>query len=492
MSCFYKHTDKKPLIFLLVIIITCQLVLAGSFLLVSVTVMAQEKSDSSTTSAVETTPPEDATSATSEVLTPTERTTEPIVDNTTESNQTTTENIIAPAETMLAEIASSVESAEISGTTTSEISTTTLEVGVIDQGVGTAQALILGTGDSNSNGSDGVSQTGLTMDTSGGSAPQILAKWEMDNATNTDEQYIGNDEASSTGAQFLPSGQLAVDKTIVICALVADNDGATDLDGVYASTYYPERVALAPSRQVDGGCGKIHGEESSLKPLSQERGVELFCNRLKNNNNNLPTFNTGESFDSICAPGGALEMSVAKVYCEENNLAYDDPAGDYKVEVYAQDKIGNFSPIFADTFKYLELTAFAVDFNNINYGLVQLNTPKIIQGNLNWETPIAANPATIRNVGNTRIQLVVKQNDFGLGKTANTWNVNYQARVGSTAVFVSYPPEQAMVISQVLDLAEANALDFGIEVYNFPPESTSAYAGQMTLAANKAEQLNCH
>lgn len=503
MAYFYKFTAKRPLTFLLVIIVTCQLILFSSFLFSLTAVLAQVEENSSAESPAETTIPESAapiiaespppteTPTETNSETPTETTLETIIEATpktaTEQNPTPAENIIAPTET-----ASNTEPVDITGVATNnETSTTTLESSTANQESGTAQTIILGTGDSSDN-SGGVSQTGLTMDTSGGFQPIVLAQWTMDIASSTDGQYVGNDDASSTGAQFLPSGQLAVNKTIMVCAVAADQDGAADIDGVYASTYYPENIALASSRQIDGGCGKIYGEEFVLKPLSEEQGAELFCNKIKNNNNSLPAFNTDESFDSFCAPNGKLALLAARLYCAEKVLAYDDPAGDYKIEIYAQDKIGNLSPTFTNIFKYLELTAFAVDFNNISYGSVQLNTPKIIKGNLDWETPVAANPATIRNVGNTRMKLLVEQNDFGLGKTNGAWNIGYQTRVGVISAFVSYLPEQTTVVGQIIDLAETNALDFGIEVYNFPSESTSTYAGHMILTADKVDYLGCY
>lgn len=507
MTYFCNFTAKRPLTFLLVIIVTCQLILFSSFLFSLAAVLAAEEESSGAEPSVETAVPESAASIITESPspiktateinseTPTEASLETIIETpaelTTEQNSAPEGSTVSTDKTAPTEMAPDTEQTDATSGVSGETGITTLESSTADQKSGTPRAIILGTGD-NINSGSGISQTGLTVDNGGEFQPIILAEWVMNSATNTDEQYAGSDDSDITGAQFLPSGQMDVSKDIVVCALVTDNNGAADTDGVYAKIYYPENISLALSRRSEGGCGKIYGEEFSLELLSQNEGNELFCNKLKNSNNNLPIFNANKSFDSICTPNEESALLTAKIYCANKKLAYDDPAGDYKVEIYAQDKSSNTGLTFTSTFKYLELTAFAIDFNNINYGSVQLNTPKIIEGNLDWEDLAAASPATIRNVGNTRMQLFVKQNDFGLGKTAYGWNVNYQARIGSNAAFVFYPPEKITMIGQTMDLAEVNALDFGIEVYNFPSELASAYTGQMTLTADKAEYLSCY
>ena len=137
--------------------------------------------------------------------------------------------------------------------------------------------------------------------------------------------------------------------------------------------------------------------------------------------------------------------------------------------------------------EYLELTTFENDFSEIIYGSVKLNELKILQGDLSWAE--STNP-TVRNTGNTRAQIKIWQNDFGLGKTDNLWNLEYQAKIGDRADFISYLPEQTAVLADPIDLGKAINADFSVLVKKFPSEK-SAYGGQMTLSADKAANLTC-
>jgi len=336
-------------------------------------------------------------------------------------------------------------------------------------------------------GGSGGSVINLSME-NGSTIPRVLASWAMNTVKNEAGQYLGTDDSADTGAEFLPSGQYQVAKSVALCALVSD--GTAPTKSVEASLYYPDNIAMSTTTPPVG-CGQKVGESFSPTALDQAAGLELFCSQLKNNNNNLVTFDTGLSYDSLCGPDSLLHRSKAKVYCQEKDLAYRDPSGSYSLKISATDALGATSPLLENNFKYLELTAFAVDFDAINYGPVQLNTPKIIKGDDTWDLPISNNPATVSNVGNTRLRLIVRQNDFGLGGSTGHWNVGYSARIGETSAFVDYSPETPTPLAKVLDLAETNNLDFGIQVFHFPIDTSDDYAGQMTLSAEKVDHLTC-
>jgi len=367
--------------------------------------------------------------------------------------------------------------------------TTTVEV-LPTNPAGNGQVLILGTG--NSSGST-APQVSLTMENAA-ALPRILATWTMHSTKNETDQFVGNDDSLDAGAQFLPSGQYQVNKSISICAISAD--GGSPVANVFARLFYPTDVAFtaATSSATTSpvlGCGAAFEKELRLEPLSNADGLELVCNQLKNNNNNLPSFDTALDYDALCGATGLLATYQAQVFCQAQDLTHNDPSGIYQTKTYAADTNGSFSLFFDNTFKYLELTAFAVDFDAINYGPVQLNAPKIVYGNLDWETPLGPNPATLTNVGNTRLRLIVKQNDFGLGGATNDWNVNYQARLGLGSPFITYQPETPTMLKQIINLGTTHALDFGIQVFKFPSETSAAYAGQMTLLVEKVDHLTC-
>ena len=332
----------------------------------------------------------------------------------------------------------------------------------------------------------GTIQTGLTQDTTGGANPIVKAKWEA----NVDRY---TDDAVTAGAQFMPSGVKDVNKTISMCAVVTDPDGLADVINVYADVFYPVGIDLGDSHvalpdQSGDGCGELM-QEDSLTKLSKADGIALFCSQVRNLNNNLPTFNQGYTYDEICKADGELQKETAAVFCGQKDLSYEDPSGEYKVWALGQDKVG-LQGTLENYFTYLPLTAFQVDFTSINYGNVRLNTHKIINGNLSWDTP-GVNNASVRNIGNTRLAMSVWQNDMGLGKTDGLWNVKYDARVGSSATFAIYDPEVKTQLSLPLDLSELDEMDFSIDISKFPPTHTGPYVGTMTLTADMVSHLTC-
>lgn len=329
--------------------------------------------------------------------------------------------------------------------------------------------------------------TSLTRDPGTGAAPIVKAKWEM-NSTKISGIYQEGDDSTAAGAQFNPSGQYQVSKTITVCGVVTDPDGLADVDGVYADIYYPVNIYLGDNHESGRqGCGALM-QEVTLNKLSKADGIELFCNKVKNNNNNLPAFNTNYNYDEICAQDGELMKETAAVYCGEKVLSYEDPSGDYRVVVMGQDKNG-MSGTLENTFKYLPLTAFETDFTAINYGNVKLNTHKIINGNLTFNP--ADGMATVRNVGNTRLAMKVMQDDMGLGMTDTTWNVKYDGRVGSSASFISYYPNVWKTLNNQMDLSETNEMDFSIDITKFPFPPQNSYTGNMTLGASSVSHLTC-
>lgn len=314
----------------------------------------------------------------------------------------------------------------------------------------------------------------------------------------TDGKYLGTDDSTVAGAQFLAPGQKDVNRTIAICAIVTDPDSINDIAGVYADVYYPENIALGSSHvkltnQSGAGCGQFM-QQDKLTELSKTDGIELFCNKIRNSNNNLPTFDASQTADywynDICKADGELLKLTAKVYCAEKDLSYEDPSGHYKVVAQAQDT-NSLNDTLENSFEYLPLTAFQADFASVNYGNVKLNIEKIINGDLVFDEAMNSTMPTVRNVGNTRMNLTVWQNDMGLGKSSGVWNVKYDARVGSYVEHQDYEPEQTKTLDDALDLSEKDEVDFSILVTKFPTSPSTSWKGTMTLGAVPASHLIC-
>ncbi len=261
-------------------------------------------------------------------------------------------------------------------------------------------------------------------------------------------------------------------------------------------TYPTEQ--MSPGFDVGSeGCGMEVQDQNELFKLSKDEGLELFCEYIKDHNTNLPTFYGDHAYDSICGSDGQLEKETSAVYCSNEHLIWEDPAGEYDVYVSAQDTVGNNSAgEYHNTFDYLPMTALEADFESVDYGTVLLNNHKITSGSLTWDD----DKPSVRNIGNTRLYVGVEQDDMGLGTTGGEWNVRFDARVGNDAndwrhYYPTHrkgetPLDQFQLVEDTLDLSEIEEMDFSILVSKFGGDDSS-YSGNMYLDSSYAPFRVC-
>lgn len=328
--------------------------------------------------------------------------------------------------------------------------------------------------------------TGLTQDSSGGTVPRVLVSWVARGDSYTSPTQYYRDNSTAEYSQINPSGQEDVNTTIAMCAIVESDYGIDYINAVYADVYYPVDIELPTWHSVllnqsGDGCGKFM-QQDLLTKLTKQQGIDLFCTNVYGNNIDLPYWNSSESYTSLCGTTGKLYKDEAVVYCGKKTISYEDPAGFYKITTLVQDK-NSGSGTHDHGFNYEAMTAFEVDFSEVQYGPVKLNINKIISGDVDFTT--IAKP-TIKNVGNTRLSISVYQDDMNLGKTTGVgWNVGYGARIGHVVGFTTYEPETTTPITSWLDLSEVNEMDFSVKVTKFPyPLPDGGFVGNMTLSAN--------
>ena len=306
-----------------------------------------------------------------------------------------------------------------------------------------------------------------------------LGLWLMDRSA--DPSSAGRDDGPDTGAQFLPSGRFATDKNLSICAVVAN---PVDLaqTSVSAEIFYPDNIAFGRAGQ--SGCGLKQGE-TVLTRLDMPAGQNLACAQIREQNNNLPAwYNSAEGgwpygYDTICGDSGYLASGQAAVFCGPASLAYDDPAGTYRVKISAQHSAADIAA--ESRFEYLALTVFENDFEAVQYGPVKASQWKIVLGDKIW----GGGQPTARNIGNTNLRVKIWQNDFGLGQSESGWNIRYEARVGESGTFTVYEPEKSGLLPEILPVGQSSSLDFGVLIEKFPSAGT-VFSGQMLLTAEAA------
>jgi len=166
------------------------------------------------------------------------------------------------------------------------------------------------------------------------------------------------------------------------------------------------------------------------------------------------------------------------------------------------DQAGNSSDVLTNNFTYQSLTAFEKDFTSVNYGQVLLDTHKKIAGDTVFDVAGSSLYPTVRNLGNTRLNMNVAQDDMGLGMSSGSWNVRYDARVGNDEADWSYydpfkykgvagePTTWKKLNEEVLDLSETEEMDFSILIKKWP-NAEQTYSGEMWLKATYANFTVC-
>jgi hypothetical protein len=263
-----------------------------------------------------------------------------------------------------------------------------------------------------------------------------------------------------------------------------------NISNVYADVYYPAN-------------GSDPGPNASLKfevklslATTDETAVALFNAAYAAN---LVTINANTPI--YPAAGGTqvgdiqeeLNQQSARLYWGTFPFDNCELAGDYPVVINAVNG-QNVHGTLTNTLQWLASTGAQFDFDTVNYGNVAIGVEKQIDGDRTWNTSLTgANPATVRNIGNTYLQVTVKQDDMGLGQTqpGNVWNVSYDARLGDGDTGnllaegkVYYNPNVTATMPQILKLCAATKVDFSIKVVKDPSMTNiHSYTGKMTLGA---------
>jgi len=142
----------------------------------------------------------------------------------------------------------------------------------------------------------------------------------------------------------------------------------------------------------------------------------------------------------------AILQDVAWLVFGNANLSYHQPAGLYTVNVNAIDSGNAWSAILTNKFEYVATTCVAFDNTVVFYGNTEVGTHRWAAGDYDW-TPGDEN-MTVRNLGNTWAQILVKENDMLFGQTlippdVYEWNVKYDARLTENGTILDYLPSLA-------------------------------------------------
>ena len=357
-----------------------------------------------------------------------------------------------------------------------------------------------------------------------------ITLWNGDTSTIIAEHMESGDPIHVTpGTQINPPMIFDSSKTIDFYTVVGDPDGIGSLSDVYGYVYSPSNSPAPYNTPTDPNGNPFFKYKVTYTNLGNGPAAQALVTAAYNAGliafGTVPTtgndqYATSETWTGsytlsnlVNSSGtGELQKNVADLYMGQGVLTYEQPAGQYNVDVYAEDTLDYVSPALMNPFTYVALTGVETDFTSINYGAVALKIDKTIAGDVTWNSPAGVNNATVRNIGNTWTQVTVAQDDEGFGVdgteapmayvdttpptfsstptsgVSTNWNVYFDACMGSnganaemyyTPTAKGSPMTNVVTLPGVLGLSTMNELDFSIYIN----DGNGSHSGSMTISS---------
>lgn len=376
--------------------------------------------------------------------------------------------------------------------------------------------------------------TTVNMVTDGTERPLIKCKWETPDdgdkywdpdpalcykdAHGNDAWEEGTQVAAVAGTYDPSTGETSTgERAVQYWAVVApDSTYQIPVNMVWADVYHPNVQKRDNVTGLVDSLGEWCGSEKYelpmpiYEPYNNDAQAAAFLAAYEDH---LVTFNMNWVNDTF---GGDINLAVddvlheisqgaAEVYMEEGPLHNHQPAGDYIVDIHANNNDGNEAdPVIRNIMTFVELDSFLIDFTTVDYGDVLMNYDKRVNGDNNLTT---TNMPTVWNNGNTYLNMTVKQDDAGFGQRGvdpALWNVHWGARLGSETdgTRVNYDPcafvadtegfEAAtpVLMPGLLVMCTPTKIDFWILV-DKAPAGPVGYAGNMTLGCEHVDFICC-
>jgi hypothetical protein len=298
--------------------------------------------------------------------------------------------------------------------------------------------------------------TSVNMAAGGGGIPTVMAKWETEPGAASLES--GDPLHATLGSQFMPPGTFNGAKFLNYYAVVTDEESGGNVLMTYADVYHPDgtfkyQIIFTKMTKADG-----------IAALNAATPIGL----LK----------LGPGSANAAFVLNELNKETAAVWVGTAEIHYCQMDGNYAVDVRTVDQNQNPSAWLNNTFYYVPVTAAEYDFTAVNYGSVSMSAPAVWRAGDVLFVSGDGKP-TVRNVGNTRLNIIVNQDAMGFGKDVNgVWDVQFDARLGHTSAEPLYNPLTDHTLLDTLDRSHTDELDFSIHVI----KGFGSHTGTMTLS----------
>lgn len=306
---------------------------------------------------------------------------------------------------------------------------------------------------------DGNKTTSVIMSVGGGNPPTVMAKWETEPGVGSLES--GDPTHITNGSQFNPNGTFEGEKALNYYAVVTDLENNGNVLSTYAYVYHPD------------GTEKY---QILFTKMSKTDGIAVFNAAMPIGLLKLAPTSPNATFVL-----NELNKNTAAVWMGTAQIHYCQPDGNYKVAVRTVDMNSNPSSWLNNTFYYMPVPLAEYDFTAVNYGSVSMGATTVWRaGDTNFGT---ADKPTVRNIGNTRLNITVNQTDMDFGKSTGAWDVQFDARLGDTSLEPLYDPFTDHMLMDILDRSHTDELDFSIHVV----KGFDTHSGTMTLSVKNSD-----
>ncbi|MEA3295335.1 MAG: hypothetical protein U9P81_10300 [Euryarchaeota archaeon] len=166
-----------------------------------------------------------------------------------------------------------------------------------------------------------------------------------------------------------------------------------------------------------------------------------------------------------------------KMFKIDNELNNHHVPGDYIVYFKVVDNQGGFSEGTC-TFAYLGLNAMEIDFENVNYGVIEVGIEKWVAGDTVFDPSGTSDRPTVKNQGNVNIQIEVLGADM-IGQNSPSQTIDASALSVEFMGQHVYDISSWVLLDGVLTPCTPDQISFDI---NAPPGTTSNdYVGSLSI-----------
>lgn len=178
--------------------------------------------------------------------------------------------------------------------------------------------------------------------------------------------------------------------------VVTDTNGKGDIAQVFAQVFFPRDVPTWCGSEKFKASELAENRVTSATEIRDAMDAALYSEHL--------TKPDCEDIEAI-----VFTTPIAYVFKVQLPMEYCEPAGVYKVRMWATDGDSHPSEYCYATFQWKEAVVLQYDFGVLNFGSIEAGVEQPITGDEFLNTPLLP---TVKNEGNTKIHMQIKSQEM--------------------------------------------------------------------------------